>query len=177
MPSVPDVMRRAMLAQGLVDPDEVERLINEKQVIPDDSDEAAFAAGRMPEMPDQPKGQVAAEVDLEQLTMDPPDRTGTRGGFTGSYEQGEAALEGHRPDEVRAVQNAIIGCCKLNGECHADDVAFVQVTERNVVGVAFRALAEAGVIESTGEHRASKLPAAHGRKSYVYRLGPGHAAN
>jgi predicted transcriptional regulator len=57
------------------------------------------------------------------------------------------------------------------GEVHSDDVSqeFAE-GNRNMIGSAFNSLRGSGLIQSTGEHRRSRMPSAHGRRSYVYRL-------
>jgi hypothetical protein len=116
-------------------------------------------------------------VNQDQLFSPPepepiplPAHVGIRGGTTHSYEQGASRVTTHKPSEVFLVRQAILEQARLRGEVHADDVAYVPVSERNIVGIAFRTMREAGFITSTGEHRKSKETAAHGRKSYVYRL-------
>ena len=105
-------------------------------------------------------------------SSEPPDRTGSRGGTTGSLEEGLERLEEHRRRDAILLRPAIIKQCQLYGECHADHVAYVPVEQRNSVGANFLALDNLGFITKKIplDHRPSKLKAAHSRKSYVYVL-------
>jgi predicted ArsR family transcriptional regulator len=75
-----------------------------------------------------------------------------------------------RSDEYGYIKRRILKHAWNNGSVHADDVSQDEYASRNIIGVAFNALRSAALIQSTGEHRSSRHPAAHGRRSYVYRL-------
>lgn len=97
---------------------------------------------------------------------------GTRGGPTPpmSVDRALELIETWRPYELRRCKEMILVTALIADEFHSDALADVVFDERNVVGVAIRALVQSRMIVSTGEHRKGKSAASHGRRSYVYRL-------
>lgn len=102
------------------------------------------------------------------------DRSGERGGPVPPNTLATATAQ-VEAEQVRAswlawLRKRIIETIDARGEYHADDLAdVVGMPTPNLLGIAVNQLLRQGVIESTGEHRAGKAPASHGRRSYVYR--------
>ena len=97
---------------------------------------------------------------------------GTRGGPVPpmTVDRALELIETWRPYELRRCKEMILVAALIAGEFHSDALADVVFDERNIVGIAVRALSQQHFIVSTGEHRKGRAPAAHGRRSYVYRL-------
>lgn len=101
--------------------------------------------------------------------------TGTRGGPIPplTIDQARRLFETWRSDDFGYIKRKILVTAFEYGQVHADDVS--QDLEgsgasRNIIGAAFNSLRGSGLIQSTGEHRASRMPSTHNRRSYVYRL-------
>lgn len=96
---------------------------------------------------------------------------GSRGGPKPpmTKERAMRLYETWRADEYGGVKAEILRIACEKGEVHGDDVAHLALGERNIVGIAFNSLRGSNLLQSTGEHRVSKNPASHGRRSYVYR--------
>ena len=102
------------------------------------------------------------------------DRLGSRGGSTTSLSQAQTLFGDHRKDDVERVRVWILLTAHMRGEFHADDAANWKLTEPNVIGSTVNAMARQRELEKLNfygqeEHRPGKAPAAHGRKSYVWR--------
>jgi len=95
---------------------------------------------------------------------------GSRGGTTISVEMAHALFERWKTEEYAWLKARILLIAKKHGEYHADYMATVEMTQRNLIGASVRALVASGLIASTGEHRTGQTVASHGRRSYVYRL-------
>jgi hypothetical protein len=110
-------------------------------------------------------------VVSEQLRLDGDYGVGGRGGPDPplTVEQADSLYRAYRPARYDQLTQAILARCLRLGSIHADDLRDVPIGNANLVGVAFNRLRTDGLIVA-GEHRASVSPAAHGRRSYVYRL-------
>lgn len=103
------------------------------------------------------------------------DRTGQRGASEAlSLAEVQAIFRAWRDQEYSFVRARILLAAAENGEWHADDIAFLQIEEPNVIGAAVNALAKEGLLEKLNgagevEHRKGSAEAAHGRASYVWR--------
>lgn len=97
---------------------------------------------------------------------------GIRGGTTVTLQEAKELFRKWRAAEFGWVNAKIILTAKQYGEFHSDHMEDIEVRNRNVIGAAVSSLQQQGIIISTGEHRRSQVPAAHGRRSYVYRLTP-----
>lgn len=109
--------------------------------------------------------------------MTPPPAAGSRGGRPATAPDAQAELDritAHYQDtrstEFGDVCAWIVRTASDRGEYHGDDAAEWALVNRNALGLAVRHLTRNGIIEPTGEHRPSTARAAHGRRSYVYRL-------
>jgi uncharacterized low-complexity protein len=95
---------------------------------------------------------------------------GQRGGTTVSFEEAGALFQMWRAETWGWLKARIVVIARRRGEFHGDDLAGVELGERNIIGAVVNALVTSGWLESTGEHRAGRSAASHGRRSYVYRL-------
>lgn len=117
----------------------------------------------------QEDAAIAAGLGKAEPLFPLPDRTGERGGTTATVEEGVAVLETQKGSEIARVCGAIMQHALNHPEVHADDVAHLEVSSRNVIGAAFRDLVKEGLIEKTGGRKRTEQKAGHGRSSYVYR--------
>lgn len=96
---------------------------------------------------------------------------GERGGTTATLEAGVGLIETHKPDWAAAVRADILRHLQHHPTWHRDNLDVpLPADSKNVLGAVVAGLIRAGRIEETGERRASAEPAAHGRRSAVYRL-------
>lgn len=104
------------------------------------------------------------------LAVVPDAGVGTRGGphTPLSVERADSLFSTWRADEYGSLKDLILQIAVEDGEFHADSLADLDLSERNQIGSAVRALQSSGLIESSGEHRKSSHAAGHGRRSYVY---------
>lgn len=99
------------------------------------------------------------------------DPRGTRGGSTGSFDEGAARMEQARPVESAQLRRLILRLAvQFGGEFHGDMLTRVVLSQRNMIGAQVSGLVRCGYLEPTGQRRRSVNPASHGRKSEVYRL-------
>lgn len=96
---------------------------------------------------------------------------GERGGFTATAEQGFDAIETFKHSIADQVRLDILGWLEGHSTWHRDDLRIpLASADKNVLGAVVNGLIRSGKIVETGERRKSSDPAAHGRKSNVYRL-------
>lgn len=106
----------------------------------------------------------------ERYTGGIPGAVGTRGGSTLSLGMAQALFERWKVEEYGWLKARILLIAKKHGEYHADHLATVEISQRNLIGASVNALSVQKLIRSTGEHRVGKTVASHGRRSYVYQL-------
>ncbi len=73
------------------------------------------------------------------------------------------------PNEQQMLRETILRRCIRQGEVHADDVDHLPITKANGIGIAFNTLQKRYLIRPT-VLRASRRPARHKAKSFVYVL-------
>lgn len=96
---------------------------------------------------------------------------GERGGTTSSLKEASDLIETHKDDLAAAVRADILDHLESRPEWHRDDLRVqLPAASKNVLGAVVNGLVRSGRIVETGERRASSEPAAHGRRSSVYRL-------
>lgn len=82
--------------------------------------------------------------------------------------QAEARFRQHRPNEFNHLRRRILAIALEQGEVHGDDLAGIDLSQRNEIGAAINGLVKEKLLVSTGEHRKGTSKASHGRRSYVY---------
>lgn len=96
---------------------------------------------------------------------------GERGGGFETFEAAAALLQTFKGDWSAAVRADILQHLESHPEWHRDDLRVqLPADSKNVLGAVVNGLVRSGRIVETGERRASSEPAAHGRRSSVYRL-------
>lgn len=97
---------------------------------------------------------------------------GERGGRTATLEAGIDLIEIHKGELAAAVRADILRHLESHVEWHRDDLTVhLPADSKNVLGAVVNGLVRSGRIVETGERRRSAEPAAHGRRSSVYRRG------
>lgn len=95
---------------------------------------------------------------------------GERGGGFETFEAASALLHTFKDDWAAAVRADILQHLEHHAEWHRDDLQLILPPDsKNVLGAVVNGLVRSGRIEETGERRASAEPAAHGRRSNVYK--------
>lgn len=87
-----------------------------------------------------------------------------------TVEYAQALFQTWRGDEWGWLKARILMIGMKYGEYHGDYLAKTALAEPNIIGALVRSMVSERLLESTGEHRKGAAPAAHGRRSYVYRL-------
>lgn len=95
---------------------------------------------------------------------------GSRGGSTLSLAMAQTLFERWKVEEYGWLKARILLIAKKHDEYHADYLASVEMSQRNLIGASVSALTTQRLLRSTGEHRVGKTVASHGRRSYVYQL-------
>jgi hypothetical protein len=99
---------------------------------------------------------------------------GERGGTTATLEEGEALIHEHKASLALAIRNDILIHLDQYESWHRDNLTIeIPAESKNALGAVVSGLISSGLIEETGERRKSSDPAAHGRKSNVYRRRAG----
>lgn len=96
---------------------------------------------------------------------------GERGGTTATLEAGIALVEEHKASLAQSIREDILAWLSQYPSWHRDNLRIeIPADSKNALGAVVNGLIRSGVIEETGERRASSDPASHRRKSSVYRL-------
>lgn len=96
---------------------------------------------------------------------------GERGGVTRTLDAGIGLLEDHKAHWLALISQRIDDVLCQKGTFHADDLVplGIPAEHKNCVGGCVIGKIRKGLMEETGERRASTDPAGHGRRSAVYR--------
>lgn len=95
---------------------------------------------------------------------------GQRGGDVATLEEAKRLFQVWRREEWGWLKARVLYIAASQGEYHGDYLEDVDLKERNIIGAVVNSLVKAGMLVSTGEHRAGTSAASHGRRSYVYQL-------
>lgn len=96
---------------------------------------------------------------------------GERGGTAATLEEGVRLIAMFKGDLATAVRVDILDHLESASTWHRDDLRVILPPQsKNVLGAVVNGLVRSGRIVETGERRPSAEPAAHGRRSAVYRL-------
>lgn len=164
MPEVPDFIRKAIEAQGQVDP---ETLVVEDNVIPSDEAELAFQQGAWR----HELGDLEPPVD----DLPPPPEQFELDVGAGLDVDGEAVaadeLSRYRGWRAKAWQ-VILGLVKLGDEFTSDEFWMLMTdvpAEPRWLGPLLSEASKQGLIVNTGRHRPSALAGRHSRPVAIWK--------